>query len=547
MNTTPHDDTMGELISAMLDGALDDEQTRRLDQHLAAGDDVEAYMDWVVVNTFLRREMGTVGAAENSKLEVRNSKQPQITAAERSSWATPAFGSGFRVSSFIAIAALILITAGVLMTVLFFSEPRTLNSEPSPPVTASPVALLTDVRDATFGDSTVATTLGSELTAGRLVLTSGATQVMFHSGAVIDLQGPSEFEVVQSNRGRLISGRMIAHVPESAHGFSVDLPGGLRVVDLGTRFSIELTSGRWAQVYVIDGKVSIERRGDQASPSDQQHVRAGQTARLNLNQRLVESVEASGVSLVANGRACALSGAAGEQTIRFAAPDAVTKSASVFRKLPVDVRGFESKFRFRVDPAGSEAADGFAFVIHTDRRGASAVSEQAGGTNGFAANPQGHGGVESAVAVEFDFKTNPPFHDPPYEHVAVFTDRSADHADRVAEVAEAARVDPVGLVAGAGSPRDRYAWVHYDGMMLAVYLASQPEQPSQPVLRTPIDLSRLVGDDYAYVGFTAAVGAADRPGQTTIEISDWIYHTLQQANASKLNKHRNAVLHGTTE
>jgi len=81
---------------------------------------------------------------------------------------------------------------------------------------------------------------------------------MFASAATVDLTGPCEFEMTGPNRGRLTSGSLEAFVPENAQGFTVDLPGGWRVVDLGTRFSLSTRQGGETLVAVKDGSVRLE-------------------------------------------------------------------------------------------------------------------------------------------------------------------------------------------------------------------------------------------------------------------------------------------------
>ena len=65
----------------------------------------------------------------------------------------------------------------------------------------------------------------------------GVAQVEFMQGAAVIFEGSVEAEFVNSNAAILKFGKLRAHVPKVAVGFSVDLPRG-KVIDLGTDFGI---------------------------------------------------------------------------------------------------------------------------------------------------------------------------------------------------------------------------------------------------------------------------------------------------------------------
>jgi autotransporter-associated beta strand protein len=171
--------------------------------------------------------------------------------------------------------------------------PKHLASESLTEV-ATPVAMLSDVSaDAVFADSSAPMILGSGLQTGPFKLTSGKAQIMFNSTAVVDLVGPCEFEMTGPNRGRLTTGTLEAYVPERARGFSVDLPSGARVVDLGTRFSVMINSDGSERVYVFEGLVEV------AFAEESLRASAGQT--LNISAAgLTRINSANNVTLTAN-------------------------------------------------------------------------------------------------------------------------------------------------------------------------------------------------------------------------------------------------------
>lgn len=138
----------------------------------------------------------------------------------------------------------------------------------------SAVAMLSDISDdAVFADSGESIKLGDSLPIGRIDLISGSAQLMFRSTAVVDLTGPCDFEMAGPNRGHLISGMLEAYVPERAHGFTIDLPGGARIVDLGTSFRVQVDHTAQYRISVLKGRVKwVRAEGSQI-------IKAGQIVR----------------------------------------------------------------------------------------------------------------------------------------------------------------------------------------------------------------------------------------------------------------------------
>lgn len=81
---------------------------------------------------------------------------------------------------------------------------------------------------------------GAVLEPGMLRLKSGAALVEFFSGARVVLEGPAEFQLVSSGEAFLSSGKINAHVPPQARGFTVGSPD-VKVVDLGTDFGFTVS------------------------------------------------------------------------------------------------------------------------------------------------------------------------------------------------------------------------------------------------------------------------------------------------------------------
>ncbi|WDQ17637.1 FecR domain-containing protein [Rhodopirellula sp. P2] len=88
------------------------------------------------------------------------------------------------------------------------------------------------------------------------VLMSGLIEVLFPTGASAILEGPAVFHVSSDESLDLSVGRCSVHVPEGAEGFHVNTPV-TRVVDRGTRFSVNVDEMSETEVQVIEGAADI--------------------------------------------------------------------------------------------------------------------------------------------------------------------------------------------------------------------------------------------------------------------------------------------------
>ncbi len=174
----------------------------------------------------------------------------------------------------LAAAAAIALFAGTL-----FYAPWKKAPEPDRPVSTS-LAVLTHSADAVWAEGGAERQNGEGLTAGWLKLKSGAVQVEFSRGARVVLEGPAELQILTDNEAYLRSGKLRAHVPDPAHGFTVRSQG-FSVVDHGTDFGMDLPLAGSPQVHVFKGLVALQRshaverelRKDQAVQIDGVHVK----------------------------------------------------------------------------------------------------------------------------------------------------------------------------------------------------------------------------------------------------------------------------------
>ncbi len=91
---------------------------------------------------------------------------------------------------------------------------------------------------------------------------SGYVSIRFGEGAEIVVEGKAKLEITGTNRARLHSGSVVANVPPSAHGFTIDGPGG-KVVDIGTEFAVKAADDGM-EVHVLKGEVQAKPEGGKA-------------------------------------------------------------------------------------------------------------------------------------------------------------------------------------------------------------------------------------------------------------------------------------------
>ena len=228
----------------------------------------DQYLNMIRLHATLQREFGG-----RAPLMIDSPPSPMTSAASR---------RGSRRRRRLLIPALSIAAAIALaITAWFALPPGTPSTDPTSPTTA--IAVLTDSHDARWADNPSRTGGGASLTAGPMTLLQGHAQIMFNNGAVVDLQGPAEFELIGDNRGSLKRGTITAWVPQRAAGFTIDTPN-CRVVDLGTEFMLAVDPLGLTRVNVLRGRVLIQPHD--AAAWAQQELSAGGIAQIGTNLQI---------------------------------------------------------------------------------------------------------------------------------------------------------------------------------------------------------------------------------------------------------------------
>ncbi|MEQ2006911.1 MAG: LamG-like jellyroll fold domain-containing protein [Limisphaerales bacterium] len=100
-----------------------------------------------------------------------------------------------------------------------------------------------------------------ELIGRSMELKSGLIELRFcKADATAVIEAPAKFRVEDAKTLRLESGRVTAHVRDGRQGLRVLTPH-TDVLDLGTRFAVDVSDGRRSEVHVFEGKVEAAVSG----------------------------------------------------------------------------------------------------------------------------------------------------------------------------------------------------------------------------------------------------------------------------------------------
>jgi len=238
----PNSSDLWNLIERQLQGALTSEEQLKLESLLHESPDrQDAWFSAVDLHLALAKEFGAV-----------DESLPRSTAI------VPVFGRNRQAVAASVCAAAVLVCAMLLLGP--WSSPdegHLAGREPAPTSLSShgiaPATVrLSQIAAAEFADEKTPE-VGSALTFGKsFLLRKGQVELSFPAGATAIIKSPAVFTVESADRVRLDLGSCSVHAPEGAEGFEVVGPR-TRVVDLGTRFSMEVNEIGVAEVQVLEG------------------------------------------------------------------------------------------------------------------------------------------------------------------------------------------------------------------------------------------------------------------------------------------------------
>lgn len=295
-NSKPSSDRVTQLTEALIDGSINSAGFDELVQLLQDNPDARAtYADYVNIHSALRQHYLTHSQVDADSLDFKIGDDLSLELATR-----PVTISK-RWTSYIypVVAATLLVCLGVLSfqyrqlergleTPTNVLTPRIADVGPQPDPVES-VAVLTRLVDVVWEDGVEKVGVDTPLHRQQLNIKSGLMQIEFYCGAAVIVEGPASFELVAPDRGFAHHGKLRAHVPARARGFTIGTKSG-NVVDLGTEFGLDISPEGLSELHVIDGEVDFH---DSTSETNQpQRLVGGQGIEVAGNgdsHRMIES------------------------------------------------------------------------------------------------------------------------------------------------------------------------------------------------------------------------------------------------------------------
>lgn len=124
---------------------------------------------------------------------------------------------------------------------------------------------------------------GATLSLSELQMPPGFFRFRLESGAVVAVTGPAELKFVNPMHLQVLRGKVTADVGDNAKGFIVET-AQTRVVDLGTRFGVDVAESGHTDVVVFQGEVELH--DTKLKESKVNRLIEGEAVRVNFDQRV---------------------------------------------------------------------------------------------------------------------------------------------------------------------------------------------------------------------------------------------------------------------
>ena len=230
-----------ELADAWIDGRATNQQGQRLEQLASSSPELmRLFADLSLLHASLMRvvDNSLPAALSYGKLETNNAQLEPVHLGSR---------------RWLLFGKLLLATAAIALLAFFVS------SFIKSPLSEKTFASLSAINGTRWISASVPTSVGSRIGSGSLKLDAGLVTVQFDVGAVVELEGPAEFELISPVRCRLISGKLLATVRTDFKGFVVETPNAI-LTDQGTSFCVSVGQDGESRMQVLEGRVDVEDR-----------------------------------------------------------------------------------------------------------------------------------------------------------------------------------------------------------------------------------------------------------------------------------------------
>ena len=257
-----------ELISAMCDRTLNEEEHGELDKLLLSGDEAVQYaVQLLEINADLSHQASAL--LNSSRCEVADEFESSASDITIRKDVTTRFAA-ISWPLFVSAAALVAVVTAAITWVVVDREAQIAQED----LRSLRNGLQIDDLEESLGDEYVARIvrkidcdledsrwrLKSELNIlpdQTLTMRQGLMELEFASGARVTLEGPATFTALSPMSAVLLHGQLTANVPKQARGFKVETPGG-QTIDLGTRFGLSVDDRGETETHVFEGEVIVK-------------------------------------------------------------------------------------------------------------------------------------------------------------------------------------------------------------------------------------------------------------------------------------------------
>ena len=128
--------------------------------------------------------------------------------------------------------------------------------------------------------------VGSKVRLDHLTMVRGSLQMRLPSGVLLDVVAPVEMQLVNAMHVRVSLGQVTADVGDDGKGFIVDTAQA-QVVDLGTKFGVDVAQTGLTDVVVFQGEVELfDRKSAHPQVAPMTRLVEGEAVRVDARQQL---------------------------------------------------------------------------------------------------------------------------------------------------------------------------------------------------------------------------------------------------------------------
>ncbi|VAX41808.1 hypothetical protein MNBD_PLANCTO02-3329, partial [hydrothermal vent metagenome] len=285
----PEISTDRDWLEAYLDNQLLPAEREKLEKRLCLEDDLADLLVSIVNHEAVIQEWVALQTTSSWSFHIpsRSSVRSLLLPAAK-----------FLVAGLLLIAVTIASWMGIyyLSAPLFNKAPQQLSTPiatPTTPPTTTPVAkniaIIKTIFEGELRSQDILFVVNDHLKTGQQYhLEEGLLELEMSSGTKIAIAGPTTFQLLDSNKLRLLHGTITANVPHKAIGFTVNTPT-IKVVDLGTQFGVHVNKEGVSETHVFKGIVDCFAVEGKESNLPPQRLTAGKSLKRQAGGELVQS------------------------------------------------------------------------------------------------------------------------------------------------------------------------------------------------------------------------------------------------------------------